>query len=118
MSLLQPSYTPYQQISLRLNHLMYINHITQRELGLRLGLTQGGFSKKKIGASRWNLDEVFRLAEVFNVSVGYMVGEEPLEAAMAVNAKTAEESSTVSIGSVAEPEGRLRESNSRPIHYE
>jgi hypothetical protein len=35
---------------------------------------------------------------MFNVSVGYMVGEEPLEAAQVVEAKTAEFSPTVSAG--------------------
>ena len=58
-------------------------------------LSGGSVASKKTGVARWNLEEVFRLAEMFGVSSAYMVGEEPLESAMGVNAKTVEASSTV-----------------------
>ena len=35
-------------------------------------LSGGSVANKKTGVTVWNLEELFRLAELFNVSVGYM----------------------------------------------
>ncbi|GAB2828681.1 hypothetical protein GCM10027022_19810 [Alpinimonas psychrophila] len=77
---------------------MYAVHEAQREFALLLSWSGGTVANKKTGGARWNLEDKFRLAEMFCVSLGYMVGEEPLESAVAVNAKTAEGSSTVFAG--------------------
>lgn len=72
-------------IAVRVNHLMYINRLSQRRLSTRLGLRPTSVSAKQSGANRWNVDEVLQLATIFNVATDYLFGLLPIESAKPVN---------------------------------
>ena len=71
-------------ISVRVNHLLFINRQNQRRLAVRLGLKPASVSAKMTGANRWNVDEVLALAQYFEVATDYLYGLEPIESAQPV----------------------------------
>ena len=48
--------------------------ITQSQLGNEIGLDQTGISKRLKGKSRWTLQEMFRICELFEEDYGILEG--------------------------------------------
>ena len=74
-------------VSLRVNHLLFINRMSQRELAMRLGAKPTTIYSKMNMANRWNLDDVMALSHEFAVSPNYLLGLEQIESAVPVNTK-------------------------------
>lgn len=88
MGELKRQYSASDLVSQRVNHLLFINGLmTQRALAFRMGLKPATVGNKVTGASRWNIDEVSELSEIFEVSTDYILGKEPIESAEPVNAE-------------------------------
>ena len=76
----------YDHVSQRVNHLRFVNHWSQKEVALRLGMTPTSLSNKINGTSRWTLEEEAGLADTFQVSLEYMIGRLPLDSAIPATA--------------------------------
>ena len=87
--------------------------IEQRELAGALGIDTGAMSRKVRGLANWSLAEILMTAEFFGLSVADL---------MPTWHEKAPESENGFEGWVPAPYvpglSRLRESNSRPFHYE
>ncbi len=73
--------TLYDHMSVRVNHLRFINSMLQKELALRMGQSTSTLNNKMRGNGKWSIEDLFALSEIFAVSVDYLVGNEPLESA-------------------------------------
>ena len=93
-----------QQISYRVNHLMFINgRVSGRAVALAIGISHTSFNNK-LGGSRWTAQDLIRLSDLFQVSLDYLVGREPLESAVPKNQETPAASATgVSTGLITPP---------------
>ncbi len=95
-------HSAYDNVSQRVNHLRFINRLSQKQLALRLGLKPATFSQKINGGTRWNLEEIIELTDTFGVSFDYLIGREPIESAMPHNEKTPSEEGVSVVTPVAE----------------
>lgn len=77
----------YDAVSQRVNHLLFINKMSQRDLAFRLGIKPPTVTNKMSGRNRWNLEEIIELAGAFGVTLDYMVGREPTDNATPLYAK-------------------------------
>ena len=95
-------------LSVRVNHLRFINGMTQKELALRLGMGGSTLGHKINGLGKWGLEDAIALASIFNVTIDYLIGNEPIESA----------NPTTQASPAAEPAGDAmwarRGSNPRP----
>ena len=84
-------------VSVRVNHLLFINGFTQAHLAVRLHLTPAAVGNKMQRRARWNLDEIDAMADIFDVSTDYLLGRVPIESAIPVNeaVPASEETGTV-----------------------
>ena len=105
--------TPYDQVSRRVNHLRFINGLSQKELSLRIGMQAATFSQKLNGGTRWNLEEVIALSDFFSGSLDYLIGRFPIESAKPVNQETPAASATGVQGELAVAEAGLDPATSR-----
>lgn len=63
------------RIGRRVFHLMWDRKITQTELGRQLNIGQSSMSKKLRGERPWYTAELELVADLLEVSVGYLFGE-------------------------------------------
>lgn len=77
----------YDQVSRRVGFLRLINKTSQKELAFRIGMHPAALSKKAKGGARWNLEDVIAISEVFDVTIDYLIGKQPIESAMPVRKK-------------------------------
>ena len=68
-------------LSVRVNHLRFINGMTQKELALRLGMGGSTLGHKINGLGKWGLEDAIALSAIFDVTIDYLIGNEPIEAA-------------------------------------
>ena len=68
-------------LSVRVNHLRFINGMTQKELALRLGMGSSTLGHKINGLGKWGLEDAIALSSIFGVSIDYLIGNEPIESA-------------------------------------
>ena len=64
-----------REVGRRIHMLMWDAHMTQTNLAPKIGLQQSALSKKLKGARGWDLAELMMIGRVFDVSIGYLVGE-------------------------------------------
>ena len=99
-----------QQISYRVNHLMFLNgRVSGRAIAMAIGISHTSFNNK-LGGSRWTAEDLIRLSDYFGVSVDYLIGRLPLESASPVQQKTPAEAGVSGPGE----EWARRGSNPRP----
>ena len=89
-------------VSVRVNHLRFINKLKQKELALRMGLGASTLNAKLQGSGKWGLEDAIALSRVFGVSIDYLIGNEPLENAAPTNEKTPSEEGVSIVTPVAE----------------
>ena len=87
MKVLQRSHETTDTISIRVNHLRFINGWSQKVLALRMGQPASSLSQKMNGSIRWNVDELETLSAIFQVSADYLLGRESIESATPLNVK-------------------------------
>ena len=58
----------------RLKKLRMKNHLTQKELGERIGLSKGAISTYELGVSQPPLEILAKLAGVFGITTDYLLG--------------------------------------------
>jgi len=76
--------TAYDLVSQRVNHLRFLKKWSQKFVAAHIGLTPSAFSNKMGGATRWTLEEVIGLADLFDVDLDALVGRSrPSESASA-----------------------------------
>ncbi|WP_101515748.1 helix-turn-helix domain-containing protein [Corynebacterium ulcerans] len=63
------SYTANEAVGIKINELMFRNRVSRKKLGELLGITGQGVSRKVLGQSSWTLDELFCIADYFNIAV-------------------------------------------------
>lgn len=63
------SYTANEALGIKVNELMFRNRISRKQLGEHLGITGQGVSRKVLGQSAWTLDDLYRVADFFDISV-------------------------------------------------
>lgn len=68
-------------VSIRVNHLRFINNLQQKELALRLGMSASTLNNKIHGSGRWGLEDSLALCEIFGVTIDYLTGQLPIESA-------------------------------------
>ncbi|GKX29054.1 hypothetical protein SH1V18_15340 [Vallitalea longa] len=59
----------------RLKKLRIDNHLTQEELGKKVNLKKSAISKYEKGRVEPNIDVIIKFAEIFNVSIDYLIGK-------------------------------------------
>ena len=64
-----PRYTAYEAIGISVNQLLFTRNITRRRLGEALGIQGEAVSKKLRGQSRWTIEEIYAMAEFFEVDL-------------------------------------------------
>lgn len=64
-----PRYTAHEAIGISVNQLLFTRNITRRRLGEALGVQGEAVSKKLRGQSRWTIEEVYAMAEFFEVDL-------------------------------------------------
>ena len=64
-----PRYTAYEAIGISVNQLLFTRNITRRRLGEALGVQGEAISKKLRGQSRWTIEEIYAMAEFFDVDL-------------------------------------------------
>ncbi|QAB17636.1 XRE family transcriptional regulator [Leucobacter muris] len=76
-----------QIVSVRVNHLIFINGLQQKELALRLAMSASTLNNKIHGKGSWGLEDAIALGEIFEVSIDYLIGKAPIEAAVPTQQK-------------------------------
>lgn len=61
-------------MKLRIKYLRQLNNMTQRELADKLSVSMQNVSKYELGGLEPGLDLLVRIADVFDVSVDYLLG--------------------------------------------
>ncbi len=61
---------------MRLRELRKNNSLTQKELGKKMGVSAQTILNWENGVYQPNIDELINLADIFNVSLDYLVGRE------------------------------------------
>ena len=69
-------------ITLRVKHLVALNGLRQRDLLAPLHLSQGSLGNKYTLRTGWTVNDLLNLADLFGVSLDYLVGREPMESAV------------------------------------
>ena len=64
-----PRYTAHEAIGVSVNQLLFTRNITRRRLGEALGVQGEAVSKKLRGQSRWTIEEVYAMAEFFELDL-------------------------------------------------
>ena len=64
-----PRYTAHEAIGISVNQLLFTRNITRRRLGEALGVQGEAVSKKLRGQSRWTIEEIYAMAEFFEVDL-------------------------------------------------
>lgn len=64
-----PRYTAHEAIGISVNQLLFTRNITRRRLGAALGVQGEAVSKKLRGQSRWTIEEVYAMAEFFELDL-------------------------------------------------
>ena len=64
-----PRYTAHEAIGISVNQLLFTRKITRRRLGAALGIQGEAVSKKLRGQSRWTIEEVYAMAEFFELDL-------------------------------------------------
>lgn len=64
-----PRYTAYEAIGVSVNQLLFTRNITRRQLGEALGVQGEAVSKKLRGQSRWTIEEIYAMAEFFDLDL-------------------------------------------------
>ena len=64
-----PRYTAHEAIGVSVNQLLFTRNITRRRLGAALGVQGEAVSKKLRGQSRWTIEEVYAMAEFFELDL-------------------------------------------------
>lgn len=59
---------------IRLKELRKSKKINQQKLALKLNITQAAVSKYELGLSEPDIDTLIKIAEIFQVSVDYLIG--------------------------------------------
>ncbi|WP_217136041.1 helix-turn-helix domain-containing protein [Leucobacter chinensis] len=101
----------------RIAALMWRHRYTVKGLADAIGKGRSSVSVKLNGHARWYLDELVSVADALNTTVGYLLGETNDDARpdhLGRNHTKAPASNETG----ADDLSRLRESNSRPFHYE
>lgn len=60
----------------RLKELRKLNNLTQRQISLKLGITERNYQRYEIGEGLPKLSTLIELANIFNVSLDFLVGRE------------------------------------------
>ncbi len=58
----------------RLTELRKLNHMTQRQVAQTLNISQPSYIRYENGSAEPNLENLVRLADLFDVSVDYLLG--------------------------------------------
>ena len=64
-----PRYTAHEAIGVSVNQLLFTRNITRRRLGAALGVQGEAVSKKLRGQSRWTIEEIYAMAEFFELDL-------------------------------------------------
>ncbi|WP_075728330.1 helix-turn-helix domain-containing protein [Corynebacterium aquilae] len=56
-------------VGVSINDLMFRNRVTRKQLGEALGITGAGMSKKLLGNAAWTIEDLYAIADFFNVPV-------------------------------------------------
>lgn len=64
-----PRYTAHEAIGISVNQLLFTRNITRRRLGAALGVQGEAVSKKLRGQSRWTIEEIYAMAEFFELDL-------------------------------------------------
>ena len=59
---------------IRLIEQRKLNKLTQRQLAEQLGITQPSYIRYENGSSEPNIDTLIKIADIFDVSVDYLIG--------------------------------------------
>lgn len=62
----------------RLLELRKSEHLTQKEMANKLGITQPSYIRYENGTSEPTLETLARIADIFDVSVDYLLGRKDL----------------------------------------
>lgn len=89
-------YTVHELTSQRVNYLLFLNHLSQKTLALRIGVSPVQFNKKMNGVSRWAVEDIVAIADALGVSVPYLIGREPIDSARPVTLRQDKEAPTAS----------------------
>lgn len=60
----------------RLKELRKLNNLTQRQISLKLGITERNYQRYETGEGLPKLSTLIELANIFNVSLDFLVGRE------------------------------------------
>ena len=63
-----------KKIQIRLIEQRKLNKLTQRQLAEQLGITQPSYIRYENGSAEPNIDTLIKLADIFDVSVDYLIG--------------------------------------------
>lgn len=64
------------KLSNRLKELRKLSNLTQRQISLKLGITERNYQRYEIGEGLPKLSTLIELANIFNVSLDFLVGRE------------------------------------------
>ena len=64
-----PRYTAYEAIGISVNQLLFTRNIKRQRLGEALGIQGQAISKKLRGQSRWTIEEIYAMAEFFELDL-------------------------------------------------
>ncbi|MGJ9461759.1 helix-turn-helix domain-containing protein [Actinotignum sp. GS-2025g] len=82
----------------------------QMELANWLGLNKASVSRKTLGKTPWSVQDLVSTAAFLDVPISALLPDSVVEEEQKKKARTSEDAQAV--------QSHLRESNSRPIHYE
>ena len=60
----------------RLKELRKLSNLTQRQTSLKLGVTERSYQRFESGENKPSLSNLIELANIFNVSLDFLVGRE------------------------------------------
>lgn len=60
----------------RLKELRKLSNLTQRDVSLKLGVTERSYQRFESGENKPSLSNLIELANIFNVSLDFLVGRE------------------------------------------
>ena len=60
----------------RLKELRKLSNLTQRQISLKLGVTERSYQRFESGENKPSLSNLIELANIFNVSLDFLVGRE------------------------------------------
>ena len=63
-----------KKFQIRLIEQRKLNKLTQRQLAEQLGITQPSYIRYENGSSEPNIDTLIKLADIFDISVDYLIG--------------------------------------------